>query len=79
MIATAGVGDVDDLIGPTRVGVVVPELTAMAYVKAIDEAIALAADPETAGRCRLVAREHLDLEQVGRARYRKVYRELDDR
>jgi glycosyltransferase involved in cell wall biosynthesis len=76
VVASSGVGDVDDLIAPARVGVVVSELTTMGYLKAVDEAVALAADPDTAGRCRLVARECLDLEGVGWARYRKLYREL---
>jgi len=76
VVSSSGVGDVDDLIGPTRVGVIVPELTTVGYVKAVHEAVALAADPDTAGRCRLVAREFLDLEGVGWTRYRKLYREL---
>jgi glycosyltransferase involved in cell wall biosynthesis len=76
VVASSGVGDVDDLIASARVGVVVSELTTMGYLKAVDEAVALAADPNTAERCRLVAREYLDLEGVGWARYRKLYREL---
>jgi len=42
----------------------------------VDEVVALADDPDTAGRCRVVARESLDLEGVGWTRYRKLYREL---
>jgi len=54
----------------------VPELTTTGYLKAVEELLVLADDPGTAGRCRAVARECLDLEGVGWARYRKLYREL---
>ena len=76
VVATGGVGDVDDLLRHARVGVVVPELTTMGYLKAVEEIVALASDPDTMRRCRAVARESLDLEGVGWARYRKVYGEL---
>jgi len=76
VVTTSGVGDLDDLISQARVGVLVPELTTSGYVMAVDEVVALADDPDTAGRCRVVARESLDLEGVGWTRYRKLYREL---
>jgi glycosyltransferase involved in cell wall biosynthesis len=76
VVANSGVGDVDDLLSQARVGVVVSELTTTGYVKAVDEVVALASDPDTAGRCRVVARECLDLEGVGWVRYRKLYHEL---
>jgi glycosyltransferase involved in cell wall biosynthesis len=76
VVATGGVGDVDDLLSQARVGVVVSELTTMGYLKAVEEIVALASDPDTMRRCRVVARESLDLEGVGWARYRKVYGEL---
>ena len=76
VVASRGVGDVDDLLTRLRVGVVVPELTTTGYLKAVEEVLALANDPGTAGRCRAVARECLDLEAVGWAGYRRVYRQL---
>ena len=76
VVASSGVGDVDELLIRSRVGVVVPELTMMGYLKAVEEVLALASDPGTAARCHAVARECLDLEGVGWARYRKLYREL---
>lgn len=76
VVASSGVGDVDELLIRSRVGVVVPELTTMGYLKAVEEVLALASDPGTAARCQAVARECLDLEGVGWARYRKLYREL---
>jgi len=76
VIASSGIGDVDDVIGEARAGVIVTGPTTMAYVKAVDEAVALIRDPDTGARCRLVAREYFDLEGVGWARYRKLYSEL---
>jgi glycosyltransferase involved in cell wall biosynthesis len=76
VVASRGVGDVDELLIRSRVGVVVSELTTTGYLKAVEELLALVDDPGTAGRCRAVAREYLDLEGVGWARYRKLYREV---
>jgi glycosyltransferase involved in cell wall biosynthesis len=79
VISTAGIGDVDDLLaggGRGPVGVILPELSPRAYQDALARLLELWNDPDLPERCRAVARQELDLERVGWARYRRLYREL---
>jgi len=82
VIANPGIGDTDALLtgregdGREPVGVIVRELTEEAYRKALFQLVDLLNDPGTAGRCRAVAEEHLDLSRVGWRRYRRIYHAL---
>jgi glycosyltransferase involved in cell wall biosynthesis len=76
VITNAGIGDTDRVIEQYRVGVVVRELTPAGYAAAVEQLLDLLADPTLRERCRQVATIHFDLEQVGGARYREVYRAL---
>jgi len=76
VVCNAGVGDVDQVIAEDRVGVIVEEFTAEAYARAWDGLRALQADEELPRRCRESARRRFDLERVGGALYRNLYRRL---
>lgn len=77
VISTAGIGDLDDVLGGRGrgpVGVLVRELDERGYRQALAEVQELRRDPELAARCRRVAREEFDLRDVGWARYVEMYR-----
>ena len=76
VVSSGGVGDLDELLIGSRVGVVVRRLEPDAYPEAAARALALADDPEVSARCVAVAREQFDLERVGGARYRALYHSL---
>jgi glycosyltransferase involved in cell wall biosynthesis len=73
VIANAGVGDVDSLVITNNVGAVATELAPNAYHAALDEVSRLDGIRE-----RAVATAHrgFDLESVGGARYRRLYKRL---
>ena len=73
MVANAGVGDVDSLIGDHGVGAIVSEMSDEGYSDAIDEVVRL---ENISDHCREVAREEFDLEKVGGPRYRRIYAKL---
>jgi hypothetical protein len=54
----------------------VREFTPEGYREAVSQLCRLLDDPATAGRCRKVAEEQLDLERVGWGRYQQVYQYL---
>ena len=76
VISTAGIGDVDELLTGSDVGVLVRSFTEESYRAAAREAAELSEDPETRERCRAVARERLALDAVGVERYDRVYRSV---
>jgi len=82
VVASAGVGDVDELLtgnhgtGRGPVGVLVRRFTADAYREVLPELLQLVADPTTPARCRATAADYLDLQHVGWARYRQIYQAL---
>lgn len=80
VVSTAGIGDVDRLLnGPgecSPVGVLVRDLTTAGYRQAVAQLLTLLDDPTTPARCRAVAVEQLELEHVGWARYRQLYRDV---
>lgn len=87
VVSTSGIGDTDSILsyGTTddsernrgsAVGVLVEGLTDEDYRRAASELQRLLADPETPRRCREVASNLFDLEQVGWVRYREVYERL---
>jgi glycosyltransferase involved in cell wall biosynthesis len=75
VLCTAGVGDLDAMIGP-EVGVIVHEHTDVAYAAAASRMASLLARPETGERCRALARSTLSLAAVGIPRYRDLYAEV---
>ncbi|MEO6654960.1 MAG: glycosyltransferase [Pyrinomonadaceae bacterium] len=76
VISNRGVGDLDELIKENRVGVLLDNFTQDAYLAAIKEA---EANGNIQDRCRIIAREEFDLEAVGGARYRRLYKNLLER
>jgi glycosyltransferase involved in cell wall biosynthesis len=76
VISGAGIGDMDEHIAETRVGVVLRGFDRAAYVAALRELETLRRDPELAERCRQTARTRYDLETIAGARYRRIYETL---
>jgi glycosyltransferase involved in cell wall biosynthesis len=75
VIATAGLGDVDDIVRRERVGVVVGDHSDSAYEAAVDELRSLLRDPELAARCRAAAERHYGLDDACR-RQLAIYERL---
>jgi glycosyltransferase involved in cell wall biosynthesis len=76
VVATAGVGDSDQLLTTGRVGVVVRALEPGAYREAAESLNTLLDDPALSLRCMAAARAQFDLESIGGPRYRRVYERL---
>lgn len=76
VVCNAGVGDMDELVEQERVGVVVRACDTDGYAAAAAQALTLLREPDLRARCQQVARQHFDLEQVGAARYQRLYRRL---
>ena len=79
IVSNSGVGDVDELLGRERVGVVVKSFDRASYDEAARLALALADDPEIRTRCVEVAHRLFDLSTVGGVRYRRVYERIRER
>jgi glycosyltransferase involved in cell wall biosynthesis len=77
VIATPGLGDVDEIVRRERVGVVVQDHTDDAYRDALGDLENLLRDPELAGRCRAAAETHYGLDAACR-RQVAVYEQLAD-
>ena len=73
VIANAGVGDVDALIVRNRVGAVAPALDSPSYEQALDDVARLG---RLVDRANETAHREFDLETVGGARYRRLYRRI---
>jgi len=73
VISNRDVGDVNELIGPNRVGVLLNEFTPSEYKRALDELESLG---DVSERCREVAVKEFDLDRIGGPRYRKLYTKL---
>ena len=73
IIANAGVGDVDKLIGENGVGALIETFSPDAYRASIDAVQGLNGVGE---HCREVARREFDLVSVGGQRYRRIYERL---
>jgi glycosyltransferase involved in cell wall biosynthesis len=76
VVSNKGIGDTDELLESEHVGVVVRGFDSDELTQAVDEALALAAEPDIAARCRVAAQKHFDLSSVGGSRYLNVYRRL---
>src|SRR5207237_8459149 len=74
--ASAGIGDMDSHIEEGRVGALLQRHDRAAYAEALREVEELRRDPALAERCRAEARVRYDLREVGAARYRRLYDEL---
>ena len=75
VIVNGGVGDVEDLIEPARVGVVVSEFSPQSYAQALERLERLWADPLLPARCRQIAEAHFSL-VLGVERYWAAYEQL---
>lgn len=64
VIVNAGLGDVREVIGSNRCGVVVEATTDDAMSRAVDDLLGLIEDPETPQRCRRVAQKYFDLDRA---------------
>jgi glycosyltransferase involved in cell wall biosynthesis len=76
VVCNAGVGDVDDAIGGSNVGVIVSEFDAVTYDGALSRLDILRKDPSLADRCRRSAEQQFDLQKIGCERYKRLYRRL---
>jgi glycosyltransferase involved in cell wall biosynthesis len=76
VVSTAGIGDVDALLGDNSVGALVEDFSTPTYEAASAAVAALSEDPATRERCLAVARERLSLRDVGIPRYDALYRRL---
>jgi glycosyltransferase involved in cell wall biosynthesis len=78
VVCNAGIGDIDELLKNERVGVVIESFSEERLGRAAEEALALTREPGIAERCVEVANENFELGKVGGARYRNVYRRLEE-
>jgi glycosyltransferase involved in cell wall biosynthesis len=76
VVSNAGIGDLDELIGGERIGVILRDFTPQAYEKALDEREALGHETAVRARCQTVAHDQFDLRRVGGHRYRRLYERL---
>jgi glycosyltransferase involved in cell wall biosynthesis len=77
VVSNRGVGDVDELILTDKVGVLIDDFSEASYSKALAEVLkSKASGAITVEKCRDSARKRFDLETVGGARYRSLYKRL---
>ncbi|MDT7780434.1 MAG: hypothetical protein QOC99_2946 [Acidobacteriota bacterium] len=76
IVCNAGVGDVDEVIEGDRVGVVLSEFDDESFLRALEAVEALKAEGDLAVRCRASAERRFDIERVGGAKYRRLYKRL---
>jgi glycosyltransferase involved in cell wall biosynthesis len=76
VVASAGVGDVDELIETDRVGVVVREFTDEEFGDALRQIEAMRREGGLEERCRASAERRFDITRVGGAKYRRLYERL---
>jgi glycosyltransferase involved in cell wall biosynthesis len=70
------IGDLDEILGERSVGVIAESFAEPEYERCANAIRALAREATTRERCRQTARELFSLEDVGVARYDRLYREL---
>ncbi|HEX8292532.1 MAG TPA: hypothetical protein VF570_12295, partial [Pyrinomonadaceae bacterium] len=76
VVTNAGIGDVDEVIEGDRVGVVLRDFDDESFTRALAGVEALRAEGDLAGRARASAERRFDIERVGGAKYRRLYRRL---
>lgn len=75
VVVNDAVGDMKDVIGSNRVGVVLSDFSTEAYSQALDQLNELWTDPNLASRCRGLAETYFSL-QLGVNRYWEIYQRL---
>lgn len=78
IICSEGIGDLEALTVENRVGAVLRGFTEKDFTESLAEIGVLLADKNIREHCRRTAYKYFDLENVGAARYRKIYAELLD-
>jgi glycosyltransferase involved in cell wall biosynthesis len=73
IITSAGIGDVDELVGRDGVGILIDTFDQDAYVRAAERLWTMAADRSTAEKCMRIAEERLSLRRVGIPAYEALY------
>lgn len=76
VVCNAGIGDVDEVVEGDRVGVIVRGMRREDYHEALRAVEALRREADLPARCRASALARFDLESVGGARYRRLYRRV---
>jgi glycosyltransferase involved in cell wall biosynthesis len=76
VVASAGIGDLDELVTGNSTGVLVGRFDPAAYEASADAIWTALADPGTAERCRSLARTEFSLALVGVTRYDDMYRHV---
>lgn len=76
IVSNSGVGDVDEQLIEDKVGVIIKDFSADSYNKAVGEIDDLRSAGDLAEKCQKSAMERFDIEKIGGARYRKLYRRL---
>ena len=76
IVSNSGIGDLDALIENEQVGAVLRGFTEKDYAEALKKIEDLLKNKNLREHCRRTAYEYFDLETVGGARYRRLYREL---
>lgn len=76
VISNRGVGDIDELIIEDKVGVLLDDFSEESYLRALEETEILLRTPGFAEMCRKTAEKKFDLEKIGGAKYRLLYKRL---
>jgi glycosyltransferase involved in cell wall biosynthesis len=76
IITNRGVGDVAEQIETDKTGAVVEDFSHKSYNKALQEIENLSKVTDLPEKCRQSARERFDLERVGGAKYRLLYKKI---
>jgi glycosyltransferase involved in cell wall biosynthesis len=76
VVTNTGVGDVDEVIEGDRVGVVLRDFDDENFTRALQQVEALRAGGDLSRRARASAEQRFDIERVGGAKYRRLYRRL---
>ena len=76
-ITNRGIGDIDELVTTTKVGVLADAFHRDAYRDAIDKILTMLQDtPAIREHCKRVAHQQFSLDLVGRPRYQRLYSQL---
>lgn len=76
IVSTQGIGDCDEILARSNLGVVIERLDDAEYRRAARALLTLLDDPATSARCRAFAEQELSLSRVGGPRYASVYERL---
>ncbi len=77
VVSNAGIGDMDEIIEGSRVGVLIRDLSPQGFQKAATEMLNLLNDADLRARCQSTAKNRFDLHAIGGARYAEVYEQLN--